>query len=446
MTRLFYVLIFCFIVISGSASFAADRGGVKADDKVELSLSTIILFAMDENPDLNIAQSRSDQLEYFVKEAKADYYPKIEVTTSGGFEHNAPTNDESNNNPATSGITLNQDLFNGFQTSSEVARRKELLRTSNIDIEIQKSTLLLEVVGYYLDILRFTRLSERTELFVERIDEIVATIDDMVEAGAAGKVMQDYARSRQAASYVVLNDANSALNNAVSNLEFLTGPLPAFNAVEPDYLAAQKLDKSFYVDQATLKNDNMTRVASEIEAAGHQLSAEKGGFYPSVGLALEAEQSHDDGGDSGRLRNLKATVNLRYELFDGFERRNRLSRVAGLVSELKYKEQKILNELNRDIDIAYSQIVSTQSTIKATRAEIQSALALQGLNKENFRLGEINVIELIEGEERLQTAYAREYELEQALFNNIYTLLINSSILEESYFCDLCGENNAPES
>jgi len=397
------------------------------EDNVELSLSTIILFAMDQNPDLNIAKSRIDQMEFFVDEARADYYPKIEMRASGGFEHIT---------------TLNQSLFNGFQTSSEIARREELRETANIDLEIQKSNLVLEVVKHYLDILKYKRLVTKTEVFVERINDIVGTITDMVEAGAAGKVMLDYAESRQAAAYVQLNEANSFLSDSMSNLEFLTGPLPPFDAVEPYYLAAQKLDKSFYVDKAAVESDPMNRVASEIDAINHQISAEQGGFYPSVDLALEAEQTHDDGGDVGRSRNLKATVNFTYELFDGFERRSRLSRVNGQLKELHFKEQKIIDELNRDIDIAYSQIVSLESTLKATKVEIQSARALQRLNKENFLLGEINVIELIEGEERLQGAYARQYDLERDLFNNIYTLLINSSIINESFFCDLCGANN----
>ena len=432
-----FLILTCFLsVFASPASAEIDEGNV------ELSLSTIILFAMDQNPDLNMARSRIEQMEYFVEEAKADYYPKVEVRATGGFEHIAPTNGSNNNTPGTTGLTLNQSLFDGFRTTSEVERRKELYETANIDLEIQKSNLVLDVVKNYLDILKYKRQSTRTETFVERVDEIVSTITDMVNAGAAGKVMLDYAKSRQAAAYVQLNETKSFLSDAISNLEFLTGPLPDFDVVEPYYLAAQKLDKSFYVDKAAVDSEPMSRVASEIGAINHQISAEHGGFYPSVDLAFEAEQTHDDGGDIGRSRNLKATLNLTYELFDGFEKRNRLNRVNGQLAELQYKEQKILDELNRDIDIAYSQIVSLESTLKATKVEIHSARALQRLNKENFRLGEINVIELIEGEERLQGAYSRQYQLERDLFNNIYTLLINSSIINESFFCDLCGETN----
>lgn len=430
-------MIFCLLT-----SVAPPSNAQSEDADIELSLSTIILFAMDQNPDLKMARSRIEQMDFFIDEARADYYPKVEATFTGGFEHISPSNDESNNNVGRSGITLNQNIFDGFQTGSEVERRKELYETSNIDLNIEKSSLIIEVIEDYLSILRFSRTTERTSIFVERINEIVSTIDDMVEAGAAGKVMSNYARSRQAAAFVLLNEAKASLQNSVSNLEFLTGPLPPFMAKEPHYLAPEKLDKSFYVDMASVKSNLITRVGSEIKAMNHQLSAEKGGFYPTVGVSLEAEQTHDDSGDTGRLRNMKGLISLKYELFDGFEKKNRLNRVNNQLTELKYKEHKLLNELSRDIDISYNQIISAQEALRATNSEIQSALALQVLNKENFRLGEINVIELIEGEERLQGAFSRKYELEQQLYQNIYTLLITSSIMGESYFCKLCGENN----
>lgn len=437
-----FLLVLLFVSFIATSAIAQSDADDMEETDVELSLSTMILFAMDQNPTLNMARTRIEQMDFFVDEARADYYPKVEASLSGGFEYIAPTAGESNNNPAKLGVVLNQNLFDGFQTASEVERRKELYETANIDLEIEQSDLILEVIGYYLNILRFSQTTQKTEQFVERINEIVGSIEDMVEAGAAGKVMLDYARSRQAASFVLLNEAKSSLNDSVRSLEFLTGPLPAFKAIEPNYLAPEKLDKEFYVNIASVKNTSMSRVASEIKAMDHQISAEKGGFYPSVGVSLEAEQTHNNQGDAGNLRNMKALMSVSYELFDGYERRNRLNRVNSQLTELKYKEHQILNEISRDIDIAYNQIISAQSALKATNVEIQSALALQTLNKENFRLGEINAIELIEGEERLQGAYSRKYDLEQKLYQNIYTLLINSSIIGENYFCKLCGENN----
>lgn len=411
-------------------------------EPVEISLSTMILFAMDQNPDLNLIRERKEQIGYFIKEAQADYYPKLEANASGGREFVDPAVGQAANNPAKASITLNQKIFDGFQTAAEVRRREELERTAELDIEIEKSSLILDVINQYLSIFRYRKLEERTSHFVERIDEVVSTIADMVDAGAAGKAMLDYAKSRQASAYVSLNEVRSSLNDSISNLEYLTGPLPAFAAVEPDYLEPNRLDKEFYVDVAAVDSTAMNRVQSEIDAMRLQLEAEEGGFYPTVDLAMKAEQTHDDGSDSGRTRNMKATVNLTYELFDGFERRNRYKRVNSQISELEYKEEQVFDEIKRDIDLAYNQISSIQGAIKATNAEIASNRALQRLNKENFRLGEINAIELIEGEERLQASYARKYKLEFDLYTNIYNLLLNSSIIKERFFCGTCGENN----
>lgn len=439
--RFYFILVvlFCSLVITSSSS-AED--GV---EPVELSLGTMILFAMDQNPDLDIARARREQMEFFTKEAQADFYPKIQATAEAGREYISPTNGSKSNNLAKTSLILNQKIFDGFRATAEVSRRRELKNAADIDVETEKSALILEVIDHYLGVLRYSKLSARTERFTKEIDGVVQTVADLVEAGASGKAMLDYAKSRQASAYVGLNEARSSLNDSLSNLEFLTGPLPEFKAIPPDYMQPNKLDKSFYVDTASIDSLLMKRVKSEIDAMKLQVETEEGSRYPSVDFIMRAEQGYDDGGDVGDSQNLKATLNFTYEIFGGFEKQNRLGRVSSQLKELEYKERKIFEELKRNIDLAYNQLISIQDAIKATNAEISSNRALQRLNRENFKLGEINVIELIEGEERLQGAYARKYRLEYDLYTNMYGLLVTSSIIRDFYFCGACGEEDQPQ-
>jgi len=408
------------------------------EETPQLSLSTIIMFALDENPDVLMAQERRQQLEYFRKEAASEILPQIELNAEAGREYISPTSGNNTNNLGKASLRLNQKLFDGFATRAEIARRDKLTDGAEIDIDGQKQTLIIEVIQNYLDVLRFQGVTEATESFVVEIDKIVANISKMYEAGAIGKAMLDYAQSRQAAAYVDINEAKSSLNDGISNLEFLTGPLPDFRTTYPDMLHPNRLDRQFYIELGGEENTVIRKNQKDIDAMKQQLRVEKGAYFPDVDLAVEAEQSHNDGGETGRNRNVKATVNLTYDIFDGYNRQNRVNRVSSQIRELQYRDTKIFDQLKRDINLAYNQIKSLQNAIKSTNSEIQSNAALQKLNRENFRLGAINAIELIEGEERLKAAYVKKYRQEYDLYLNTYSLLVSTSVLEDQYFCSSC--------
>lgn len=427
------------VALTVLVTFLMGSGVASAQQEpVELSLSTMVLFAMDNNPDLLMAQDREAQMEYFVKEGYSDYYPQIDVEMAAGREFLEPTSGQNPTNLGKATLNVNQKLFDGFVTESEVDRRKELRYSASLDVKKEKEDLIIQITEYYLDILRYQNVVSTTEIFVEEIDEIVSIIQNMFESGAAGKAMLDYAKSRQASAYVDLNESRSSLNDSISNLEFLTGNLPAFRAVLPDSFDPNNLDKHVYIDKMSTENTLMQKSTSEIEAMRHQLDGEKGQYYPKVDLRLKAEESHDDGGDVGRFRNLKGTVNLSYNIFDGFNKKNRVGRVSKQLTELEHREEKIFKELKKDINLAYNQIAAMKESIKSVNLEIKSNRALQMLNRENFRLGSINVIELIEGEERLNAAYNKKYKLQRDMYESIYGLLITTAILEDEFFCETC--------
>ncbi len=433
MTKYIFTLVLIFCVSFHQKSYA------KAEP-VELSLSTMILFAMDKDPDLLMALEREKQIGFFKEEAVSGFYPQVQFTSEGGHEYVEPASGANPNNLSKASITLNQKLFDGFSTRAEVDRRTELIESAVQDVNKEKEDLILEVTEYYLDILRFQNVVKSTEAFVVEIDKVVDTIQELYEGGAVGKAMFDYAKSRQAAAYVELNESRSSLNDGLSNLQFLTGPLPAFAAKAPDQFSPDNISKNIYIEKMGEENSLIQKNQAELRAMEYQLKSEKGQYYPQIELNMKAEQTHNDGGDSGRARDLKGTVNLSYSIFDGFNKDNRMKRVRSQIDELEYRDLKIYEELKKDINLSYNQISAIRKSIKSTNQEISANRALQSLNRENFKLGTINVIELIEGEERLSGAYNKKYRLQQELYQGTYNLLVTTAVLEDKFFCETCDQ------
>ena len=416
---------------------------VNAIEKVDLSISSIVLFALHENPDIGMAQEKAIQSEYFIEEAKAGYYPTLQMSASAAREYNNPASGaeagKSNvNNSGSLSLVAEQLLFDGFETVEEVRRRKELTEVAHYQTRGVINDVLNDAINYYLSIYRYQKTLDDMDNFITEVDKVVETIKQMYEAGAASKAMLDYAQSRRAFARTEYNDAMASLNDALSNLEFLTGRLPPFNAIPPDRLHPDKLDIDEYLDFAMDNNTNLKLNESDKMAMKHSLNIERSAYYPEVSFRMEAGQKNNDGGEVGPDKDVKALFSVQYEIFDGFARKNATKRTKSQIKELDIREEKIVNELKKQIKLYYNQIQSIKSAIESTQDEIVSNEALQELNRENFKLGTINLIELIEGEERLNAARIREHTLMSNLYLNTYQLLLEVGSLREQYFCDSC--------
>ncbi len=419
---------------SASPSYAQED----YNEAFDLSLSTAVLFALEENPDLLIAGEKIQQLEEFMNEKKADYWPRVEFSAEGGRQYITPNAGKETNNYGNVTLQVSQKVFDGYKTSYQVSQREELTNSERYKALNQKERIVLNTMTFYLDVLLYQSEIATAERFVAGVDKIVQTISEMYQAGAISKAMHDYAVSRQASAYLDLNRAQASYNDAISNLEFLTGKLPEFTAVDPDVLNPEKYDFDVYFTLAQQQNSKVKINDADLSALKHKLAAEKGGYYPQLDFNVSAEQAHDDGGDVGRQRDVKAYVSMRYEIFDGFFKKHRTNRVNSEIRELEYRERKIVKELKKELQLAYNQIVAIQDAIKAVHVEIKTNTAVKILNKENFRLGNINVIELIEGEERLKAAYQKRHKLKYDFYVNSYSFLINSTIVNDEYFCASC--------
>jgi len=129
---------------------------------------------------------------------------------------------------------------------------------------------------------------------------------------------------------------------------------------------------------------------------------------------------------------------LSYNIFDGFKNTYSKRRVSSQIKELEHRQEGMRKELIRDAKLFYNQIVANKRILTTTEEEIRTSQALKILNEENFRSGNINIIELIESAERLNSARVRKIKLINDQFINAYKIIIISSMLDQSYFCESC--------
>ncbi len=428
------------LFLSFSASHAEESG-------FELSLQSTILFALHNNPEINIALEQEKQAGFSTQEAEAILYPQVDVTVKAGEEYNAPANfvdpdaiiGKSNTNPSAEFIlSANQLIYDGLSSREEVKRRETLQESSKLQSELIQERILQTTIEAYMEVYKMQKTLHEYDDFIGKLTKIGNKINLMVEAGAESKTKLKYAESRLAFAQSDYQNAQAALIDTLTDLEFLTGKLPDFRAKLPEVGDLVQIELDHYKQLAEENNTNFLMNASDKKALEHQLNSVNGRFLPTVNMIVEMSQSHDTGGDVGRDRSAIALLQVSYKIFDGYARDASKGKIESQLNEVDYRRERVRRDVMQKIKLAYNQILALENEHRTLQQEIEANTDLQALNTEQFELGEGDIVSLIEGEERLFTSRTRQYEIDSKLIKNSYALLRQIGFLDKHGFCESC--------
>lgn len=396
-----------------------------------LAFRKVLQRAMRDNPGVSMADARIEQASERARQSGSFRYPKIEVSATAGPEHNDPSPTAEAGHDMTYGrnmkLTVSRTLFDGGTLRSEFERSQRLQGASRAEALIVVEELFLAVSRHYIDYWRYQHELEQANNFVEAMQSLVDKLNSMYRAGAASKLEVDFARSRLAAARGIGSAASASLNNAFSELEYLVPGLTPFKAQSPEsFSRIELLPLSDYLEQGALYNSGFITNQLSQEATQLRVKAQKGRFSPTIDFEFSGSVIDDEGGPTQQRDKVAAKLVLNYTFFSGGERRGGVGRAEAQLRELQAERVQLERDVFREIDQSYNNITASRLSLAAVSDEIEANQELQRLNRENLARGTINIIELIDVEERLFNAQSRKNEVVATLFQEFLKLSIAS--------------------
>lgn len=418
---------------SGSSDTVAERTLLSEQSITEQSLSfgDMLRLAMVDNPAIDIADARIDQAAQLSRQNASYRFPKVEVSGAIGPEQNEPVPSEESGKATTTGrnlkLTVTKLFYDGGASRSEFERSKRLVSAAEAEAQIVVEELFLEVVEYYMDYWRYQSELAQAAEFVATMEKLLADLDAMYQGGAASKLEVDFARARLASARGMSSAATASMNNAFSELEYLSPGLRPFISADPDLQESlDLLPLSDYLDRGAIANSGFVTNQLNMEATQLRVSAQKGRFRPTLDLELSGSIIDDEAGPSVQRDKAAAKLLFSYSLYTGGERRAGVRRAEAQLRELTAERVQLERDVFRSIDQAYNAITSSKITLDAVSEEIDANRELQRLNRQNLELGTINIIELIDVEERLFNARVRMNEIQASMYKQYFRLMIGS--------------------
>ncbi len=412
------------------------RVGVAAAYTDVLSFEAVLHKAMANNPAIDVADARIDQAIELSRQNGSYRFPTIALSSTLGPEHNDPAPNTESGHAVTTGrnlkLSVTQLLYDGGSSKAEYERSQRLEGAANAEARIEVEDLFLDVVNYYIDYWRYQYELTQADQFVSTMDKLVADLGAMYRGGAASKLEVDFARARLASAQGVQSSATASLNNSLSELEYLVPGLQKFKAMSPEDFAAIRLKPlADYIEQGAVSNSGFVTNRFSREATQLRVDAQKGRYLPSVDFELSGSIIDDEGGPSVQRDKVAAKLLINYTLYSGGERKGGVRRAEAQLRELEAERVQLERDVFRAIDQSYNSITSARLTLDAVISEISANEDLQKLNRRNLELGTINIIELIDVEERLFNARSRKGEVVATMYQEYLDLMVSAGLSTE---------------
>ncbi|MEG3755586.1 TolC family outer membrane protein [Psychromonas arctica] len=383
------------------------------------SLEEAVAHTLDTNPEIHTSFTQFKVKEKQVEQAEADYYPTLEATGGIGYEYtDSPTTrrytDSLNNTEELTrrelGLSLTQNLFNGFKTSGEVDRTSYATSAEQWRLHSIAEDITLEVTKVYIDLIEAEKLVVLSEKNLQSHIDIYDQIKERTESGFSSKadLSQISGRLAQAESNLI-----AAKNN------YLDSKTMFYSVVDqtPENLVIPFPDNSMLPKtqaeglEAALKNHpSIWASTNDIQSANAQYKSAKSTFYPELNLEIEANFNDNiDGVDGyngtndvgGNNDDVVAMLRFRYNLYNGGRDKAYAKETAYKINEAKALNMKAHREVKEGFTLSWDAFELLNKQKQYIKMHVIAAKDSQEDYKEQFKIGQRSLLDLLDTENEL---------------------------------------------
>ncbi|WP_156381418.1 TolC family outer membrane protein [Aurantimonas sp. Leaf443] len=384
-------------VLATSVVFAA-QGSVRAE-----TLSGALARAYANSQSLNASRAQLRATDENVPQAKAGLRPTVAATSSFSasrsrttFGDNLPSGN-SQTEQFGSGITINQTLFDGFQTPNNVEAARAQVRASQFNLANTEQNTLSDTVTAYMNVLRDRQIAALRRQNLAFLREQVRAAGARFEVGEGTRTDVAQAESEQALATALLNSALAQVASSEATYFDVVGD--AAGNLEPGKVPTALLPKSIDNAFAISQREHPAILAglAAVDAAAFQVKSAEGAALPTVSLQGSVDNSYaiseGSGSSASNLPGVNTLTQNEVSATVGAQIRIPIYQ-GGLVSSQVRQNKEVLGQRRIEVDgfrdqvraavaSAWAQYEAAQANVVGYQAQAAAArLALNGVVEE----------------------------------------------------------------
>ena len=343
--------------------------------------------------------------------AASGWRPSVDLQASTGYydtESPSTNNDSVDYNASSVELSVTQNLFNGYDTTNQVAQTKARANAALYDVYDTADNIGLRATQTYLEVLKQRRLYQLAIDNVVAHDKILTQIRDRNRSGVGRRSQLQQTEGRLARAQASLIAQENNLADAATQLHQILG-----RYVDPEYLSEPELPElpqdtlDDLIDQALIDHPAMRVADSNIVAAQSDYRRSLKTRYPNIDLRLATEYGNNldsDDGLDGSSEETSLMLNFTYNLYSGGKNGAESQKKVSAVYEQKEfaanVRRQVINTLRLSWtadDLLVRQLVFLNNHVVKAGQTVESY-------REEFFIGQRDLLDLLDAENELNSA------------------------------------------
>ncbi len=412
--------------------FAAALFSATALSPLAASAETILgalAKAYQNNSTLNAARAGVRVTDEGVPLAKSGWRPTINGSSSIDY---TKTNFPGGNLSATTanfGIRIDQTLFDGFQTSNNVASAEAQVRASVESLRNTEENTLFNAAAAYMNVIRDRQIAVLTEQNLQFLTEQARAARSRFEVGEGTRTDVAQADASRATAVAQLSAARAQALSSAATYHQIIGDEPGkLKGASP---LAKLLPASLNSAIGVASNEHPAILANQhlVDAAGFSVKSAEGALLPqlSASAGISDSYSHDNpaslSSPNGNSTSANIGATLTIPIYSGGRTEATVRRSKESLSQARIEVDVTRDQVRQAVTAAWTQYTAAQESVAANKQVIDAAqLALNGVIEER-NVGQRTTLDVLNAQAAVITAKINQAGSEHDVVVASYAIL-----------------------
>lgn len=385
---------------TNGVNYLADYEATESLTAAATNLKDAVEKAINRNPEVAAAWHIFNAAGHEQDVAKGEFLPKIDLTAGIGNQQNEQRNGgRADYDRETLGISLTQNIFNGFATVSEVERLSYTRLARYYDFMNASSNIAVEAIQYYQEVLKYRELVElASENFVQH-KKLYDSVMQKTQAGVARGVDLEQATGRLALAESNLLTEATNLHTVSAKYQNVVGEIPAeYLDIEAFSTEGLPADMQQALQLAYQGNPEFNSVMEQVLAATAELDGRNAPFLPKLDFRANHNTGTNVSGIQGRENDQVIELVASYNLFNGGSDMAAKEQFHQRLQFARSNRDKVCRNIRQELHVSYNDIVQLTEKLNYLNQHQLSTSKAREAYKSQFDIGQRSLLDLLDTE------------------------------------------------
>ncbi len=396
--------------VAAACAVGAFLGSVAAPAPARAdTLQDALVLAYQNNPTLLAERARLRSTDESVSQAVSGWRPTVSISGDAGWQFRSRTTSSGSDKgsdttvPRGASLSIDQNLYNGGQTSAATRRAENLVRADRARLLRTEQTVLLSAVTAYVGVVQDQAVLELRINNQRVLRRQLEATQDRFSVGEVTRtdVAQAESRLSRATAERVraegdLVNSRATYQNVVGAAPGKLGPAKPLKDLPANETESVKLAREHGF--AVIEADFVERAARD------QVDQVTGELLPTLSLSGDFSRDYENQNSESETDTVAITATLSVPLYQSGSVSSRIRAAKQVVAQRRNERNSAVRDAREEGTRGWENLETAQAQIRSFTAQVRATeIALEGVQQEAL-VGSRTVLDVLDAEQELLDA------------------------------------------